>query len=55
MADETKPLVSIGVPVFNGERGLRRALDSLLKQDYTNLEIVISDNGSTYTTPAICQ
>ena len=49
------PLVSIGLPVFNGEAGLARCLDSLLKQDYSNLEIVISDNGSTDSTPLISQ
>jgi glycosyltransferase involved in cell wall biosynthesis len=54
MINETKPLVSIGVPVFNGEKGLSRALDSLLAQDYPNLEIIISDNGSTDNTPGIC-
>lgn len=49
-----QPLVSIGVPVFNGENGLARALDSLLAQDYYNLEIILSDNGSNDTTPDIC-
>ena len=32
MENENQPLVSIGVPVFNGEKGLARALDSLLAQ-----------------------
>ena len=48
-------LVSIGVPVYNGEKELARALDSLLAQDYPNLEIIISDNHSTDSTPEICQ
>ena len=55
MEKKTQPLVSIGVPVFNGGKGLSRALDSLLGQDYTNLEIIISDNGSTDATPDICR
>lgn len=55
MAYEKTPLISIGVPVFNGEKGLARALDSLLQQDYTNLEIIISDNGSTDSTSEICE
>jgi glycosyltransferase involved in cell wall biosynthesis len=55
MIDQCYPLVSIGVPVFNGEKGLARALDSLLGQDYPNLEIIISDNGSTDATPEICR
>lgn len=49
------PLVSIGVPVYNAERYLKEALDSLLAQDYPNLEIIISDNASTDSTPHICQ
>jgi glycosyltransferase involved in cell wall biosynthesis len=54
MKNEDLPLVSIGVPVFNGVNGLARALDSLLGQDYSNLEIIISDNASTDATPEIC-
>ena len=54
MEGKDQPLVSIGIPVFNGEKSLACALDSLLEQDYSNLEIIISDNGSTDTTPDIC-
>ncbi len=54
MKDKNKPLVSIGVPVFNGEKGICRALDSLLEQDYPYLEIIISDNASDDATPSIC-
>lgn len=50
-----QPLVSIGLPVYNGESYLREALDSLLAQDYQNFELIISDNGSTDATSAICQ
>lgn len=49
------PLVSIGLPVYNGERYLRQTLDSLLGQDYGNLELILSDNASTDSTAAICQ
>ena len=41
------PLVSVGVPVYNGGRYLRRALDALLAQDWPALEIIVSDNAST--------
>jgi len=51
----TEPLVSIGMPVYNGEKYLRRALASLLAQDYTHFEMVISDNGSTDSTEKICR
>jgi glycosyltransferase involved in cell wall biosynthesis len=49
------PRVSIGLPVYNGERFLPTALDSILAQTYTDFEIVISDNGSSDSTQAICQ
>ena len=51
----TEPLVSIGVPVYNGEAFLERALDSLCAQDYEHLEIIVSDNASTDNTPKICR
>lgn len=50
-----RPLVGIGLPVYNGQRYVERALESLLAQDYPHLEIVISDNASTDRTPEICQ
>lgn len=40
-------LVSVIVPVFNGARFLRECLDSLVAQDYSPLEIVVVDDGST--------
>jgi glycosyltransferase involved in cell wall biosynthesis len=49
------PLVSIGLPVYNGARYLSRALDALLAQRLDSLEILISDNASTDETAAICQ
>ena len=52
---EQKMLVSIGLPVYNGERFLKEALDSLLAQDYDNFEITISDNASTDSTQEICE
>jgi glycosyltransferase involved in cell wall biosynthesis len=53
MADN-KPLVSIGMPVYNGEKYIGQALDSLLAQDYENFELIISDNASTDGTQEIC-
>lgn len=49
------PLVSVGMPVYNGAKTLRRALDSILAQDYSNLEIIISDNASVDETSKICR
>jgi glycosyltransferase involved in cell wall biosynthesis len=47
--------VSIGVPVFNGGEFLRETLDSILAQDYTDFELIISDNASTDNTEEICR
>jgi glycosyltransferase involved in cell wall biosynthesis len=49
------PRVTVGVPVFNGERFLVEALESLLNQTFSDLEIVISDNASTDQTEEICR
>jgi glycosyltransferase involved in cell wall biosynthesis len=49
------PRVSIGLPVYNGEKYLPPALDSLLAQTFTDFEIIISDNASTDSTPDICK
>src|SRR5262249_30284044 len=51
----TEPLVSIGVPVYNGEAFLERALDALRAQDHEHVEIIISDNASTDNTAKICR
>lgn len=46
MADQiTNPLVSIVVPVYNVEQHLKRCVKSLISQDYTNIEIVLVDDG----------
>lgn len=49
------PLVTIGVPVYNGARFLSQALDSLLGQSASDFEMIISDNASTDGTEAICR
>ena len=50
-----RPLVSIGVPVYNGDRYLSDTITSLLAQDLDNLEVIISDNASTDDTESICR
>jgi glycosyltransferase involved in cell wall biosynthesis len=47
--------VSVGLPVYNGERYLAGALDDIVAQSHTDLDIVISDNGSTDRTQEICE
>ena len=49
------PKVSLGMPVYNGERYLEEALESLLAQSFEDFEIVISDNASTDATEEICR
>jgi glycosyltransferase involved in cell wall biosynthesis len=48
------PRVSIGLPVYNGERYLVDALESLLAQRFGDFELIISDNASTDATQDIC-
>lgn len=55
MCPAETPLVTIGVPVYNEAGFLADALDSLLGQDYPNVEIIISDNGSNDATAAVCR
>jgi glycosyltransferase involved in cell wall biosynthesis len=43
----SNPLVSVVVPVFNGMPFLEVAIDSIIRQDYANMEIVISDDASS--------
>jgi glycosyltransferase involved in cell wall biosynthesis len=50
-----QPRVSIGLPVFNAEKYLEQALDSMLGQTYKEFVLIISDNASTDGTQAICR
>jgi len=47
------PLITIGLPVYNAERFLADALDSILDQTYRGFKLVVSDNGSTDATAKI--
>jgi glycosyltransferase involved in cell wall biosynthesis len=49
------PKISIGIPVYNGEKYLELAINSLLNQSFQNFEIIISDNASTDKTEEICR
>ncbi len=48
-------LVSVGVPTFNRAPQLQRAVESLLAQDYPEIEVIISDNASSDETQRICE
>lgn len=49
------PVVSIGMPIYNGEKYVEKSLDDLLGQTFKDYEIIISDNGSTDRTEEICK
>jgi glycosyltransferase domain-containing protein len=49
------PLVSIGIPTRNSYNRIRAALASIWSQDYPNLEVIISDNGSDDRTQELCE
>jgi glycosyltransferase involved in cell wall biosynthesis len=49
------PLVSVGLPTYNRVADLKQAIESVLAQDYSNLELVISDNASTDETQRVCE
>src|SRR5689334_17075101 len=51
----SRPLLSIGLFVYNGERFIEKALDSILSQTFRDFELIISDNASTDHTGDICQ
>ncbi len=53
--DYKQPLVSIGLPVYNGSNYIESAIDSILSQTYKNIELVICDNASTDNTDEICR
>ena len=49
-----KPLISIIVPVYNVEQYLRQCIESIIRQIYKNLEIILIDDGSTDNSGKIC-
>ena len=48
------PLVTVIIPVYNVEKYLKRCVDSLIKQTYKNLEIILIDDGSTDNSGYLC-
>ncbi|MCI0557387.1 MAG: glycosyltransferase family 2 protein [Nitrososphaera sp.] len=49
------PRVSVGMPVYNGEKFIRGSIASILRQSFRDLELIISDNASTDATESICR
>ena len=52
---EKDPLISVIVPVYNAEPYLERCVDSIIRQTYRNLEIILVDDGSADESPEICE
>lgn len=52
---EKLPKISIIIPVYNGDNYVSLAIESALKQDYDNLEIIVVDDGSKDKTSKICE
>ena len=50
-----RPMVSIIVPIYNAEQYLRRCVDSILNQEYTDFELLLVNDGSTDASGAICE
>lgn len=50
-----QPLVSIIVPVYNGEAYLERCVDSILGQQYEQIELILVNDGSTDNSLDICR
>jgi glycosyltransferase involved in cell wall biosynthesis len=55
METGTRPRVSIGLPVYNGENFLAAAIESILAQTFTDFELIVCDDGSTDRTGVICR
>jgi glycosyltransferase involved in cell wall biosynthesis len=55
IAMTTAPLVTVGLPTYNSEQWLASTIDSILEQDLTDLELIVSDNASTDASHALLQ
>jgi glycosyltransferase involved in cell wall biosynthesis len=55
MTPESTPLVSVIIITYNREKYLTAALQSVFDQDYANREVILVDDGSTDSTPAIAE
>lgn len=49
-----KPYISVVVPIYNVEKYLRRCIESILNQDYTDFELILVNDGSTDSSKNIC-
>ena len=52
--NESQPLISVIVPVYNVQKYLLRCVNSILDQTYKNLEVILVDDGSTDKSSKLC-
>jgi glycosyltransferase involved in cell wall biosynthesis len=52
---EKNPLVSVIIPIYNAEKTLKRCVDSILNQQYTDFELILVNDGSKDRSLAICK
>ena len=55
MREKFNPLVSVIIPVYNGEDYINDSIKSALGQTYKNIEVIVIDDGSTDKTKKICE
>ena len=53
--EERRPFISVVMPVYNVEKHLKKAVDSVLKQTYTDFEIILVDDCSPDGCPQLCE
>ena len=53
--NDEKPMITIGMPIHNGEKFLQQKLESFNDQTLKNYQLIISDNASTDKTEEICK
>jgi len=52
---DSQPLVSVGMPLYDGEKYLKEAIDSILNQTYSNIDLVVVNDGSADNSVALVE